>query len=84
MSMFRLLAGAPPSPRLAQALNQEETAGLAFAFRLRVIALALVAHWLVAIVPMPRLLYYLGLVALFLLLGALPLLLARRGKNHLL
>jgi len=65
--------------QLKEAFAREEDAGLRFSFRLRVIALLVIAAWLVYSVPMPRVLYYLGLVALFIILGAVPLLLRRYG-----
>jgi adenylate cyclase len=63
--------------RLREALAQEEDAGLRFAFRLRVVALGTIALWLVYSVPMPRVLYYLAIVVLFVALGAAPFLLKK-------
>ncbi|MEQ9609832.1 MAG: hypothetical protein RLN99_19410, partial [Kiloniellaceae bacterium] len=66
---------------LTAALGREEEAGLRFAFRLRLVALAAIAGWLLYSVPMPRVLYYIGLIALFIVLGAVPLLLRRQGRR---
>jgi adenylate cyclase len=44
------------------------------------VALLVIAAWLVYSVPMPRVLYYLGMIALFILLGGVPLLLRRYGR----
>lgn len=71
---------AAESPYLRQAFAREEEAGLRFSFRLRLIALAAIAVWLLYSVPMPRVLYYLGLVVLFIALGAVPLVLRRYGR----
>lgn len=65
---------------LREAFAREEDAGLRFSFRLRLVTLAAIAAWLVYIVPMPRVLWYLGLIALFILLGGVPLLLRRYGR----
>lgn len=68
------------SAHLKEAFAREEEAGLRFSFRLRLIALTVIAAWLLYSVPMPRVLYYLGLVALFTALGAVPLLLRGYGR----
>ena len=65
---------------MEEAFAREEYAGLRFAFRLRLVALLVIAAWLVVSVPMPRVLYYLGLIALFIVLGGIPLLLRRYGR----
>lgn len=65
---------------LKEAFAREEDAGLRFSFRLRLIALLVIATWLVYSVPMPRVLYYLGLIALFIVLGGVPLLLRRFSR----
>lgn len=62
---------------LRAAFSREEHAGLCFAFRLRLATLALIAAWLVYSVNEFRVIYYLGLVVLFIGLGGLPLLLRR-------
>lgn len=67
--------------RLREAFAREEDAGLRFAFRLRLAALAAIAAWLAFSVPMPRVLYYLGLIALFVALGAAPLLMKRLRRG---
>jgi len=66
--------------RLEEAFAREEDAGLRFAFRLRLVTLFVIAAWLVYSVPMPRVLYFLGLIALFIILGGVPLLLRRHGR----
>ena len=65
---------------LKEAFAREEDAGLHFSFRLRLIALLVIATWLAYSVPMPRVLYYLGLIVLFIILGGVPLLLRRYGR----
>lgn len=66
--------------RLYEAFAREEDAGLRFSFRLRLITLLVIAAWLVYSVPIPRVLYYLGLIALFIILGGVPLVLRRYGS----
>lgn len=63
--------------RMAAEIQKEEQAGLALAFRARTIAVVIVAIWLPFVVSGERTLYYLGLVALFFLLGLVPHLLRR-------
>jgi adenylate cyclase len=75
----RLLPAAVERVQLDEALAREEQAGLRFAFRLRIVALLAIAAWLIYSVPMPRVLYYLGLIVLFIALGAAPFLLRRLG-----
>jgi adenylate cyclase len=66
--------------QLKEAFAREEFAGLRFAFRLRLVTLLAIAAWLIVSVPGVRVLYYLGLIALFILLGGVPLLLRRYGR----
>jgi adenylate cyclase len=66
--------------QLEEAFAREEDAGLRFSFRLRLITLLVIAAWLVYSVPMPRVVYYLGLIALFIILGGVPLLLRKYGR----
>ncbi|WGF87955.1 adenylate/guanylate cyclase domain-containing protein [Marinivivus vitaminiproducens] len=70
-------APAPPRSRLARAIDEEEQAGLVFAFWARVVALIGVALWLPFIVQSPRLFYYLTVLAAFFALGLIPFLLRR-------
>lgn len=63
--------------RLGRALRAEELDGLSFAFAARGIAAAAVAVWLVAIVPAPRLYYFLAVVGVLFVLGLIPHLLRR-------
>ncbi len=80
---WRTLTGTPgtaPGARLRRVLRQEELRGLAFAFRARSIAVAAVAIWLIALVPAPRVFYFLGVAGLFFLLGLVPHLL--RGRPY--
>lgn len=65
---------------LKEAFSREEAAGLLFSCRLRVVVLLVIGAWLAYSVPMPRVLYYLGLVALFMVLGVVPLVLRRYGR----
>ena len=60
--------------------EREEYAGLQFAFRLRLVALLAIAAWLVYSISEPRVLYYLGLIAVFIVLGGVPLLFRRYGR----
>lgn len=57
---------------LAQAVTRAERSGIAFSFRVRAAVLLLVALWLAATVPMPRVLYWHGMILLFLLSGFVP------------
>jgi adenylate cyclase len=59
-------------PHLVGALQAAELAGLRFAFRARVLATVAIAIFLTIMVPMPRALYFLGVVVVFFLLGAIP------------
>ena len=59
-------------PSLKAALVGEERAGLRFALRVRAWALGVIAVWLLVSVPMPRVLYWLGLAAVFLVSGIIP------------
>jgi adenylate cyclase len=67
--------------RLATAFATEELAGLRLAFLCRLGALLVVAVWLALQNPWPQTFWYLGIVALSVLLGAAPLLLARAGAS---
>jgi hypothetical protein len=58
--------------RLGRAMRAEELDGLSFAFAARGVAAAAVAAWLVAIVPAPRLFYYLSVVGVLFVLGLIP------------
>jgi adenylate cyclase len=62
-------------PRLVASMRAAELAGLRFAFNVRAFATAAIGLWLLIIVPAPRSLYYLGVVAVFFLLGLVPYLL---------
>ncbi|MCG8596583.1 MAG: adenylate/guanylate cyclase domain-containing protein [Kiloniellales bacterium] len=64
-------------PSLRAALVGEERAGLRFALRVRALALGVIAVWFLISVPMPRVLYWLGLAALFLVSGIIPYLLRK-------
>jgi adenylate cyclase len=66
----------------ARAVWQEVQAGIAFAFLARTIAIAFIAAWLVASVPVPRLYYFLAMAAVFFLLGLVPYL-ARHHRYSL-
>ena len=76
--MWTALARETDDPSLRAALVGEERAGLRFALFVRAGALAAIAVWLLFSVPMPRVFYWLGLAALFLLSGAVPYLMRRR------
>ncbi len=64
-------------PSLKAALVGEERAGMRFALLVRAGALGIISVWLVVSVPYPRVLYWLGLAALFLVSGLIPYLLRR-------
>jgi adenylate cyclase len=61
-----------PRGRLRASIRRSELSGLAFAFRARTFAIVVVSLWLAYIVPWPRDAYYLGLAAIFFLLGYIP------------
>ncbi len=67
-------------PVLQAALAGEERAGLRFALIMRALALTVIAVWLLVSVPMPRVLYWLGLASLFLVSGLIPYLM--RNSRH--
>ncbi len=60
-----------PKPPVIAVFNEEE-AGLSFAYRARTVAIAAIAIWLIAIVPQPRVYYFLAMAGLLLLLGLIP------------
>ncbi len=64
-------------PSLKAALVGEERAGLRFALLVRAGALGFISIWLLISIPYPRVLYWLGLAALFLVSGLIPYLLRR-------
>ena len=76
--MWTALARETDDPSLRAALVGEERAGLRFALFVRAGALAAIAVWLLFSVPMPRVFYWLGLAALFLMSGAIPYLMRHR------
>lgn len=63
--------------RLGHAIAGEEQRGLVFAFRARLIAVAVVMAYLLLAIEGQRQFYYIGVAALFLLLGWVPHLLRR-------
>ncbi|MFO1184548.1 MAG: adenylate/guanylate cyclase domain-containing protein [Bauldia sp.] len=63
--------------RLNAAFAEEERRGLWLAFRLRLVALALIATYLAVVSPWPQVLYYHALMLSFVVTGALSLLPAR-------
>ncbi|MCW0236670.1 MAG: adenylate/guanylate cyclase domain-containing protein [Ferrovibrio sp.] len=63
--------------RLSRAIADEEQRGLVFAFRARIVAVIAVMAWLVLVIESQRQFYYLGVTALFFLLGWVPHLLRR-------
>ena len=64
---------------VAAGIAREERAGLAYMFYGRLVALGLLAVWVVATLPFERSGAYLAAIVLFALLGAPPYLLARAG-----
>jgi adenylate cyclase len=69
-----------PADRLATAFAAEEWKGLKLGFKLRLVALALVALLLPIIAPWPQVLYYHALMLGFVVTGALPLVAGRAGS----
>ena len=61
-----------PAGRLQASIRRSELSGLTFAFRARSFAILVVSAWLMWIVPWPRDAYYVGIAALFFLLGYVP------------
>ncbi len=70
--MLRRLFRQTSDPILRSALVDQERAGLRFALIVRVVVLVTLAVWLLVSVPMPRVIYWLGFVGLFLISGAIP------------
>jgi adenylate cyclase len=62
------------------AIEREERAGLSYVFYGRVLVLALLAIYTVLSVPATRSVVYLGVMAVFLVLGLIPYLLQRRRR----
>jgi adenylate cyclase len=71
----------PPIDRLDTAFWVEECRGRKLAFRLRLIAAALIALLLLAINPWPQVLYYHALMLGFVVTGACPLISIRLGPG---
>lgn len=69
--------------RVHAAIALEERHGWRFALIIRLAALALVAVWLAATIPFPRVTWWLGLIALFALSGLIPYLMRRRRRWRL-
>ncbi len=61
--------------------KREERNSLTFMFRGRVIVLALFAVWVTVTLPLERSALYLGVLLVFLLFGAIPYWLTRRGRG---
>ncbi|MEM7748223.1 MAG: adenylate/guanylate cyclase domain-containing protein, partial [Pseudomonadota bacterium] len=64
---------------LKESLSREETAGLSYVFWGRSFVLGLLALWIGFTLPIDRSSLYLSAIGVFLLFGAAPYLLARRG-----
>jgi adenylate cyclase len=64
---------------LREVIAKEELAGLSYMFWGRLLVLSVLAVWVAAAVPFERSAAYLAAISAFALLGAPPLLLARRG-----
>jgi len=69
------------SQRIAGAFLREEQIGLGFAMWVRIAALTAIAGWLLYSVPMPRVLFWLGFVVLFLALSIAPLVVRQRWRH---
>ena len=63
---------------ISHAIAREELAGLSFMLRGRLVALGLLAIWVMLTLPLERSTAYLLAIVAFALLGALPYLLVRR------
>lgn len=63
--------------RFRHAIAAEEQAGLTFAFRARIVAVAAVIIWLLLLIDPQRQLYYVSVAAAFLLFGFVPHLMRR-------
>ena len=70
-----------PGGALADAMAREEARGIRLLVAARTAALAVIGGWLCVSVPPPRVWYWLGLVALFALLGVAPLALRRLRRG---
>ena len=81
MSLATLGFNASVGDRISAAFLREEQAGLAFAMWVRIGVLLAIGAWLIYIVPMPRALWWLGIVALFLALSIGPLVVRHRSAN---
>ncbi|NIA67642.1 adenylate/guanylate cyclase domain-containing protein [Pelagibius litoralis] len=81
MSVTSMVWDETTQARISRAMRGEEDAGLVFALAARTLALLVVGVWLAVEVPMPRGAYYLGLVGLFLVLGAAHYLTRRRSVH---
>ena len=64
---------------LNEVMSREEMAGLAYVFWGRSFVLCMLAIWVGATLPLDRSVLYLGVIGVFLVFGAVPYLLARRG-----
>ena len=81
MSLATLGFNRQVGDRLAAAFLREEKTGLAFAMWVRIAALMAIAAWLFYIVPMPRVLWWAGLVGLFLALSIGPLVVREKARH---
>ena len=68
-----------PPTGLREGLSREELAGLTYVFMGRSLVLGLLALWTALTLPFERSGLYLGVITAFLVLGAAPYLLVRRG-----
>lgn len=66
--------------RFRRAIAAEEQAGLTFAFRARIVAVAAVIIWLLLAIEPPRQVYYASAAGIFLLFGLVPHLLRRHRR----
>ena len=70
------------TPRLREAFTRAERDGRVLAVKVRTLAFALIALWLLIGVPSVTILHPLGLIVLFMILGVMPLALARIGFSQ--
>lgn len=71
----------PTSSGLNDVMSREEMSGLAYVFWGRSFVLGVLAIWVATTLPFDRSILYLGAIAIFLVLGAIPYLLARQGMG---
>ena len=77
--LSRALQSLAATGRLSESVRRAELDGLAFAFRARLFAIAVVSLWILLLVHWPRSRYYFFLAIVFFFLGSVPY----RLRHHL-